>query len=72
MRGVAPSLRRLERDDSGQALAEYGIALALGAALGWFENLAHVIGDQPPAVLLGGGLILVVLGWVVTRPPKVR
>ncbi len=61
--------RRAVRDEAGQAMAEYGIALAMAAALRWVERLPQIVTDDPwRAAAVVGGVVLV-LAWA-TRPAR--
>jgi hypothetical protein len=60
-------VERPRRHDAGQALAEYGIVLALASGLRWIGNLTGGVLDQPPMVLLGGGVAAVAIVYIVTR-----
>ena len=52
------------RDDSGQALAEYGILLALTTGFGRLSRLAHtVVTEQPITTLLVGAGLVILLGY---------
>jgi hypothetical protein len=49
------------RGDAGQAMTEYAIVLALVAGLNSLQRLTQTILAQPPATLLIGGAIGVVV-----------
>ncbi len=51
---------RRQRDDAGQALTEYAILLALVSGLNWLQRVTQSILDQPPALIAGGVLVVVV------------
>jgi hypothetical protein len=59
---TVPTIRkRPRRDDGGQALAEYGILLALMAGVSRLQRLTDGILSQPPAMLLAGIAVVVVV-----------
>jgi hypothetical protein len=65
MQGV----RRLVHSDAGQAMAEYGIALAMAAGIRWVQRLPQLFADDPwrvTAVVVG---FVIVTAWV-SRPAR--
>jgi len=62
------TLRRLARDDGGQALAEYGIILALMGGAGWLQNAAQRIAADPKEIVIGAAALVLVLAWMTRRP----
>ena len=65
MRGV----RHAIRDDGGQAMAEYGIALAMAAGLRWAQRLPQIIADDPWRAAAVAAAFVIVTAWV-TRPAR--
>ena len=52
------------RGERGQALAEQSILLAIMSAFHALTRLGDTILDQPPAVQLVGGLVIIAVVWV--------
>ena len=48
------------RADAGQAMTEYAILLALVSGLNWLQRVTQSILEQPPAMLVGGVVVIVV------------
>jgi hypothetical protein len=65
MRGV----RRAVRDDAGQAMAEYGIALAMAAAVRWVERVPQLVADDPWRAAAVAVAFVVVTAWF-SRPAR--
>jgi len=66
-------LDRLRRDDGGQALAEYGIAVALIAGVDRFGQLASdMLGGVSSRMLVGAALGIVVLYVFSSRGRRVH
>jgi hypothetical protein len=62
-------VRRAVRDDAGQAMAEYGIALAMAAGLRWLVRLPQLVADDPwRAAGIAAAFVLVVA--FMTRPAR--
>ena len=65
MRGV----RRVMRDDAGQAMAEYGIALAMAAGIRWAQRIPELIANDPwTAAGIAAGFVAVVVFF--SRPAR--
>ena len=61
-------LRRLGRDDAGQALAEYGIALAMVAGMNFLEGIAsRLAGMSTSAMVLSGAVVAVTVYALFAR-----
>jgi hypothetical protein len=43
--------------EKGQALAEYGIILALAAAVGWVQRTSSDLLAQPRYLMIGGAVV---------------
>ena len=65
MRGV----RRVVQDDGGQAMAEYGIALAMAAGIRWVQRLPQLFADDPWRVAAVVAAFVIVTAWV-SRPAR--
>jgi hypothetical protein len=63
---VRAILEGTRRADSGQALAEYAIALGLMAGLGSLRRTAEGLLSQPQGLILGAGAVAVVLVFAFT------
>jgi hypothetical protein len=61
---VVATLKRLARDDSGQALAEYGILLTLAAGFDRLQDMTDsFVSDHPTAALI---IVLSVVALVLS------
>jgi hypothetical protein len=62
-------VRRAVREDAGQAMAEYGIALAMASGLRWLMRVPQLVADDPwRAAAIAGAFVLVVA--FMTRPAR--
>ena len=52
--------------ESGQALAEYGILLALAAAVGWVQRVSNDVLAQPRYLMIGGAVVAAVIVFFVS------
>jgi ElaB/YqjD/DUF883 family membrane-anchored ribosome-binding protein len=65
MRGVRSAVRA----DAGQAMAEYGIALAMASALQWAQRLPEFVANDPwTAAGIAAAVVAVVA--IMTRPAR--
>ena len=63
------TFKQLGRNDSGQALAEYAILLAVVAGVGRLESLApSLFADYPTALLVGAGIAVALVFRIATSP----
>jgi hypothetical protein len=65
MRGV----RRAIRDDAGQAMAEYGIALAMAAGLRFLQRLPEIAANDPWTVGAAAAAFVAVVLFM-SRPAR--
>jgi len=62
--------RRRRRAETGQALAEYGLVLALASGVTFVQGLGRTVTEQPLPVLLGGAAGVLLLGYVLFAPRR--
>jgi hypothetical protein len=62
--------RRRRVGEAGQALAEYGLVLALVSGVNWVQGLGRTVAEQPLPVLVGGVAGVLLLGYVLLGPRR--
>ena len=63
-------MRVTSRRERGQALAEYGIVLALVGGLGSVGRMAEAMLSEPSRALVAGVAVVQIAGYVLTAPRR--
>ena len=67
---TASERRRRGAGERGQALAEYGLVLALASGGSLIQGLGRTVAEQPLPVLIGGVAGVLLLGYVLLAPRR--